>query len=199
MLFRSPPRMQNPQNTPLSRNTRKTAQYQNQRYSHDQLQNPPTTYGQGPNSHHRRPNNGHNGQNRRPNNNGGNQNTRTGHWTSTPRDGSNYRSVNFNATNDVTINNSLVTLLDNHRRVQHDTTQALTKIIEMQDTRANDMYVIDLPTFSGNPQQFLNWILKVEKASQLTGRSERELATAKSEGAVYYCLRNIPRTTSWEG
>ena len=55
-----------------------------------------------------------------------------------------------------------MTLLDNHRRVQHDTTQALSKIIELQDTKANDVYVNDLPKFSGEPQ-FLDWILKVGK------------------------------------
>ena len=71
--------------------------------------------------------------------------------------------------NDTTPNNSLVTLLDTHRRVQQETTQALSKIIELQDTKANDVYVNDLPKFSGEPQQFLDWILKVEKIAQLTG------------------------------
>ena len=86
-----------------------------------------------------------------------------GHWTSTPRDGLSHRNVNFNVTNDTTLNNSLVTLLDNHCRVQQDTTQVLSKIIELQDTKANDVYVNDLPKFSGEPQQFLDWILKVNK------------------------------------
>ena len=59
------------------------------------------------------------------------------------------------------------------------------------------MYVNDLPTFSGEPQAFLDWILKVEKVSQLTGHPSRELATAKSEGAVFKCINNLPPTTSW--
>ena len=67
------------------------------------------------------------------------------------------------------MNNSLLTLLDTQCRVQQDTTKALTKVIELQDTRANDMYVNDLPTFSGEPQAFLDWIVKIEKVSQLTG------------------------------
>ena len=58
------------------------------------------------------------------------------------------------------MNNALLTLLDAQCRVQPDTTQALTKIIEHQDTRANYMYVSDLPTFSGEPQAFLDWIVK---------------------------------------
>ena len=65
--------------------------------------------------------------------------------------------------NDTTLNNSLVTLLDNHHRVQQYTTQALSKIIELQDTKANDVCVNDLLKFSSEPQQFLDWILKVEK------------------------------------
>ena len=63
------------------------------------------------------------------------------------------------------MNDSLLTLLDTQHRVQQDTTQALTKIIELQDTRANHMYVSDLPTFSGEPQAFLDWIIKIEKVS----------------------------------
>ena len=46
------------------------------------------------------------------------------------------------------MNNSPLTLLGAQHRMQQDTTQALTKIIELQDTRANDIYVSDLPTFS---------------------------------------------------
>ena len=89
-------------------------------------------------------------------------------------------------------------MLDTQCQVQHDTTQALSKIIQLQDTRANDMYVNDLPTFSGEPQAFLDWILKVEKVSRLTGHPSKELATAKSEGAVFKCINNLPPTTSWD-
>ena len=106
-------------------------------------------------------NKGHNIQNVRCNYRNGHNSGQQ--WTSTPRDGSNYRSVNFNTTADGTINSSLVTLLDNYRRVQQDTTQALSKIIQLQDTKSNDVYINDLPKFSGELQQFLDWILKVEK------------------------------------
>ena len=84
-----------------------------------------------------------------------------------------------------------MTLLDNHHRVQQDTTQALSKIIELQDTKANDVYANDLPKFS-------DWILKVEKIAPLTRRTYRELAEVKSEGAVFMCLCNIATTASWE-
>ena len=138
-------------------------------YNHAHAQNSAATYGVDQNSHHRSQyhnasnyyNNGHNSQNTRCYNRGG-QNS-GGHWTSTPRDGFSHRNVNFNVTNDTTLINSLVTLLDNHHRVQQDTTQALSKIIELQDAKTNDVYVNDLPKFSGEPQQFLDWILKVEK------------------------------------
>ena len=71
-------------------------------------------------------------------------------------------------------------------------------MITLQDTRANDMFLSDLPTYTGDPKLFLDWILKIEKVAQLTGRSERDLAAAKAEGAVFKCLCNIPRTVSWE-
>ena len=64
------------------------------------------------------------------------------HWTSTPQDGIRYRNPNSNTANDRTLNNSLLFLLDTQCQVQHDTTQALSKIIQLQDTRANDMYVM---------------------------------------------------------
>ena len=120
------------------------------------------------------------------------------HWTSTPQGHISYRNPNFNTANDGTLNNSLLSLLDTQCQVQNDTTQALSKIIQLQYTRANDMYVNDLPTFSGEPQAFLDWILKVEKVSQLTGHPSRELATAKSKGAVFKCINNLAPTTSWD-
>ena len=58
-------------------------------------------------------------------------------------------------------------MLDTQCKVQQDTTEALTKIIELQDTRAIDMYVSDLPKFSGEPQAFLDWIVKIEKVFNL--------------------------------
>ena len=44
----------------------------------------------------------------------------------------------------------------------------------------------------------LYWILKVEKVSQLTGYPSRELASAKSEGAVFKCINKLAPTTSWD-
>ena len=60
-------------------------------------------------------------------------------------------------------------VLDSQCKVQHDTTQALEKMISLQDTRANDMLLSNLPMYTGDPKQFLDWILKVEKVVQLTG------------------------------
>ena len=190
--------------TPLSRNARNSTYNQNQPQNQPQPQYSPTNHGTTQNGPHRGSthnfgnyaNNGHNMQNVRCNYRNGHNSGQQ--WTSTPRDGSNYRSVNFNTTADGTINSSLVTLLDNHRRVQQDTTQALSKIIQLQDTKSNDVYINDLPKFSGEPQQFLDWILKVEKIARLTHQSYRELAEAKSEGAIFMCLWNISHNASWD-
>ena len=100
-----------------------------------------------------------------------------------------------NTTDSTVVISAIGSVLDTQCQVQHDTTQALSKIIQLQDTRANDMYVNDLPTFSVEPQVFLDWILKVEKVSQLTGHPSRKLATAKSEGAVFKCINNLAPTT----
>ena len=42
-------------------------------------------------------------------------------------------------------------------------------MISLQDTRANDMFLSDLPTYTGDPKLFPDWILKIEKVAQLTG------------------------------
>ena len=47
--------------------------------------------------------------------------------------------------------------------------QALEKLISLQDTSTNDMFLSDLPTYTGDPKLFLDWILKFEKVAQLTG------------------------------
>ena len=96
------------------------------------------------------------------------------------------------------MNNSLLNILDTQCKVQQETTQALSTIIRLQDTRANDAFLTDLPTFCGNPEEFLDWILKVEKVAALTGRSEIELATAKADGAVFKCLNKMKPSTNWE-
>ena len=72
-------------------------------------------------------------------------------------------------TGDTSFNNSLLNLLDSRCKVQHDTTQALENMISLQYTRANDMFLSNLPMHTGDPKQFLDWIQKVEKVAQLTG------------------------------
>ena len=58
-------------------------------------------------------------------------------------------------TGDTSFNNSLLNLLDSQHKVQHDTTQALEKIISLQDTRANDMFLSNLLMYTGIPNNFL--------------------------------------------
>ena len=45
-------------------------------------------------------------------------------------------------------------------------------MISLQNTRANDMVLSDLPTYTGDPKLFLAWILKIKKFAQLTGQAE---------------------------
>ena len=73
---------------------------------------------------------------------------------------------------DTSFNNSLLILLDSQHKIQQDTTQALKKIINLQDTRATDMFLSDLPIYTGDPKLFLDWILRIEKIAQITGLSE---------------------------
>ena len=137
-----------------------------------------------------------------------NRNYAGNQWSSTPwdqtnrqnywQDFRNNQSAHFNTSSDVTFNNSILNLLDSQWKVQEDTTQALSKITELQDNWTNDMFVTDIPTFRGVPKSFLDWILKVEKVAKLTERSHWELANAKAEEAVSKCISNIPHSTSWE-
>ena len=122
-------------------------------------------------------------------------------WTSTPRD----RNSRYNSPKsqtwfgDNSANNTLVNLLDTQCKVQQETTQALSTIIKLQDTRANDAFLTDLHSFNGKPDEFLKWIAAIERVANVTGRPARELATAKAEGAVFKCLQGIPHSMDWEG
>ena len=122
-------------------------------------------------------------------------------WTSTPRDqNSRYNGPRSQSLfGDNTTNNSILNLLDIQCKVQQETTQALTTIIKLHDTRANDAFLSDLHSFSGKPDEFLKWIAAIERVANVTGRPARELAAAKAEGAVFKCLQGIPPSTDWEG
>ena len=100
---------------------------------------------------------------------------------------------------DSMMNTSLLNILDKQSQVQQDTTQALSSIIKLQDTRANDAFLSDLHSFNGKPDEFLKWIAAIERVSNVTGRPARELAAAKAEGAVFKCLVDISPSTDWEG
>ena len=122
-------------------------------------------------------------------------------WTSTPRDqNSRYNGPRSQSLfGDNTTNNSILNILDTQCKVQQETTQALSTIIKLQDTRANDAILSDLHSFNGKPDEFLKWIAAIERVANVTGRPARELATAKAEGAVFKCLQGITPSTDWEG
>ena len=170
--------------------------------SHQPMQNrPPQTRPRQRNTNPRSDYTPNFGQNREDRNQRGVRNPRANPWTSTPHDNRQNQFPNQadpNSSFPPDFNNSLLSLLESQTRVQHDTSQTLARIMEMQVTKANDSFINDLDVYSGDPTGFLDWILKVEKISRLTGRAARELATAKSEGPVYKCLCNIPQNASWE-
>ena len=53
-------------------------------------------------------------------------------------------------------------ILDTQCKVQQETTQALSTIIKLQDTQANDAFLSDLHSFNGKPDEFLKWIAAIE-------------------------------------
>ncbi len=79
--------------------------------------------------------------------------------------------------------------------MQHDTAQALSQLMQIPATLGNDIFLTDLPLFSGDESKFLDWILKIKKVASLTGCKPHDLATAKSEGPVFKLLSTIPATT----
>lgn len=113
------------------------------------------------------------------------------HFTSTPR----YQNNSFRGDPNET---SILQVLESQRRCQENTTQALERIVDIHSSRANDMFLADVPMFSGEPAQLNDWLLKVEKVAKLTGRSERTIASAKSDGTVFRVLRDAEPHISWE-
>ena len=85
-------------------------------------------------------------------------------WTSTPRDqNSRYNTPRSQSLfGETATNNSLLNILDTQCKVQQETTQALSTIIKLQDTRANDAFLSDLHSFNGKPDEFLKWIAAIE-------------------------------------
>ena len=85
-------------------------------------------------------------------------------WTSTPRDqNSRYSGPRSQSLfGDNTTNNSILNILDTQCKVQQEITQALSTIIKLQDTRANDAFLSDLHSFNGKPDEFLKWIAAIE-------------------------------------
>ena len=71
-------------------------------------------------------------------------------WTSKLRDSS-HRLQNFpnmqQSFGDSVIDTSLLNVIDTQHQVQHETTQALSKAIQLQDTWSNDTFQVGLPTF----------------------------------------------------
>ena len=63
----------------------------------------------------------------------------------------------------ITINNSLIDLLQCHQRVHNNTTSVLQVIHQSHQDHANDSLIDDIPTFDGKPELYFNWILKLEK------------------------------------
>ena len=103
-------------------------------------------------------------------------------WTSTPRDqNSRYNGPRSqNLFGDNTTNNSILNILDTQCKVQQETTQALSTIIKLQDTRANDAFLSDLHSFNGKPDEFLKWIAAIERVANVTGRPARETCRSQS-------------------
>ena len=85
-------------------------------------------------------------------------------WTSTPRDqNSRYNTPRSQSLfGETATNNSLLNILDTQCKVQQETTQALSTIIKLQDTWANDAFLSDLHSFNGKPDEFLKWISAIE-------------------------------------
>ena len=120
-------------------------------------------------------------------------------WTSTPRD-QNFSpcQLGFRQSFNQSMHQSLVSILSSQAKVQRETAQALTKIADLQHGKANEAFLADLPQFRGEPEQCLDWVLKVEKIACLTGRHAQELALFKSDGPVYKLLSGLSPRDSWD-
>ena len=68
---------------------------------------------------------------------------------------------------------------------------------EMSKRHENGKFIHDIPMFNGKNIGFDEWIVQIEKVSDLIGKPEYVLALAKSSGTPYKMISQTPSNTTW--
>ena len=68
----------------------------------------------------------------------------------------------------IAMDNSLTYLLQCQLRVKQGTTHALQCTYQPQQKLVNDSLIDDIPTFDRKPEQYFDWILKLENIVVVT-------------------------------
>ena len=69
---------------------------------------------------------------------------------------------------------------------------------EMSKRHENEEFICDIPMFNGKKTiDFHEWIVQIEKVSNLSGKPQYNLALAKSSGIPYKMISQTPSNTAW--
>ena len=68
---------------------------------------------------------------------------------------------------------------------------------EMSKRHENEDFIHDIPMFSAKNKDFDEWIVQIEKVSNLIGEPEYVLTLAKSSGNPYKMISETSSNTAW--
>ena len=97
----------------------------------------------------------------------------------------------------INMNESLTEILKSQKETQLETTRALANLSRSQAERGADHIIEDIPKFSGNRDEFFDWLLTFETLVDLAGADARWVVLRKVEGPVLKCVQSFPPTTQW--
>ena len=92
------------------------------------------------------------------------------------------------------LNDKLGSVLSSQQSLQRET---ISMMNEMSKRHENKQSIHDIPMFNGKNIDFHEWIVQIEKVSNLTGKPEYVLALAKSSSTSYKMISHTPSNTAW--
>ena len=96
--------------------------------------------------------------------------------------------------NQLQLNDTLGSILNNQQSLQEETISMMNK---MSKSHGNEQFIHDIPMFNGKNVDFDEWIVQIEKVSNLTGEPEYILTLAKSSGTPYKMTSQTFSNTAW--
>ena len=85
-------------------------------------------------------------------------------------------------------------ILNNQQSLQRET---ITMMNEMSKRHKNEQFIHDIQIFNKKNIGFDEWIIQIEKVSNLTSKPEYILTLAKSVSTPYKMISQTPSNTAW--